>query len=66
MATNIIGYYTTHEVVCPECFWYWVDKLTSENDNYALVELINGSEPTTFEALPDGFTCADCGKVVTL
>lgn len=65
MTHEIIGYHTPEEVICPECYEYLTDKLTAENDEKALAELVDNADPTTFESYPDGFTCADCGEVVT-
>lgn len=62
-----IAYYFDDSVICEDCFSYWQDRLTTSRDSgeqQALVVLMTNSEPATFEALPDGFTCADCGTTV--
>jgi len=62
-----IAHYFDNSVICEDCFTYWQDRLTMNRepgDAQALAGLIMRSEPATFEALPDGFTCADCGTTV--
>jgi rubredoxin len=66
MTEKIIAYHLDARVICPDCYAYWRDRLTTaREDEQSLITLMK-AEPATFDALPDGFTCAVCETFATV
>lgn len=62
-----VAHYLDDSVICHDCFEYWEGRLTLSRDlgeQQALIHLLTKSDAVGWEALPDGFTCADCGTTV--
>ncbi|MFZ9715845.1 MAG: hypothetical protein ACO3CH_00110 [Ilumatobacteraceae bacterium] len=61
-----IGYYLEDSLICVACYDYWLDRMTTTRDSAemnAIANTLSKAEEADREALPDGFTCADCGEV---